>query len=48
VAAYALDQANGRSWIGALTAVTVLTIGPVGVGTRVQPWPSSSAGGWST
>jgi hypothetical protein len=31
-----MDPANDRSWIGALTAVNVLTQGPVGVGTRVE------------
>jgi uncharacterized protein YndB with AHSA1/START domain len=36
VARYAMDPSNDRSWIGALTGVTVLTAGPVGVGTRVE------------
>jgi hypothetical protein len=36
VAAYAMDPANDRSWIGALTGVTVLSPGPMGVGTRVE------------
>ena len=36
VAAYAMDPSNDRSWIGALTSVTVRTQGPVGVGTRVE------------
>jgi hypothetical protein len=36
VAGYAMDPANDRAWIGALTAVRVLTAGPVGVGTRVE------------
>jgi len=36
VAAYVMDPSNDRSWIGALTGVTVLTQGPIGVGTRVE------------
>lgn len=36
VAAFAMDPANDRRWIGALTDVRVLTDGPVAVGTRVQ------------
>jgi hypothetical protein len=36
VAAFAMDPANDRRWIGALTEVRTLTDGPVGPGTRVQ------------
>lgn len=36
VAAYVMDPANDRSWIGALTEVNVLTDGPIGTGTRVE------------
>ena len=36
VAAFAMDPANDREWIGALTDVNVVTEGPVGVGTRVE------------
>jgi uncharacterized protein YndB with AHSA1/START domain len=36
VAAFAMDPANDRRWIGALTQVTKLTDGPVGPGTRVE------------
>lgn len=36
VAAYAMDPANDRAWIGALTSVRVLGEGPVGVGTQVE------------
>lgn len=36
VAAYAMDPANDRDWIGALTRVEVLGDGPVGPGTRVR------------
>jgi hypothetical protein len=36
VAAYAMDPANDRSWITALTEVNVLTPGPIGNGTRVE------------
>ena len=35
VAAFAMDPANDRRWIGALTEVEVLTEGPVAPGTRV-------------
>lgn len=36
VAAVAMDPANDRRWIGALTEVNKLTEGPVGRGTRVE------------
>ena len=36
VARYAMDPANDRSWIGALTDVEVLTDGPFGAGTQVR------------
>ncbi len=36
VAAYAMDPANDREWIGALTRVEVLGDGPVRPGTRVR------------
>ncbi|HEX8066486.1 MAG TPA: SRPBCC family protein [Thermoleophilaceae bacterium] len=36
VAAFAMDPANDRRWIGALTSVRTLTDGPVGPGTRVE------------
>ena len=36
VAAYAMDPANDRDWIGALTHVEVLGNGPVGPGTQVR------------
>ncbi|HEX4759668.1 MAG TPA: SRPBCC family protein [Thermoleophilaceae bacterium] len=36
VAAYAMDPANDRDWIGALTRVEVLGDGPVAPGTRVR------------
>jgi uncharacterized protein YndB with AHSA1/START domain len=36
VAAYAMDPANDREWIGALTRVEVIGDGPVGPGTRVR------------
>lgn len=36
VAAYAMNPQNDRTWIGALTEVSVLTDGPVGHGTRVE------------
>jgi hypothetical protein len=36
VAAFAMDPANDRRWIGALQSVTKLTDGPVGPGTRVE------------
>jgi uncharacterized membrane protein len=36
VAAFAMDPANDRRWIGALESVRVLTDGPVGPGTRVE------------
>jgi hypothetical protein len=36
VAAVAMDPANDRRWIGALTEVNKLTEGPVGPGTRVE------------
>jgi uncharacterized protein YndB with AHSA1/START domain len=36
VAAYAMDPANDRSWIGGLTEVEVLTSGPVGRGSQVK------------
>jgi uncharacterized membrane protein len=36
VARFAMNPANDREWIGALTSVRTLTDGPVGVGTRVE------------
>jgi hypothetical protein len=36
VAAFAMDPANDRDWIGALTDVNVLTGTPIGAGTRVE------------
>jgi hypothetical protein len=36
VAAYAMNPANDRDWIGALTEVEVIGDGPVGQGTRVR------------
>lgn len=36
VAAFAMDPANDRRWIGALTEVNQLTDGPVGPGTQVE------------
>jgi hypothetical protein len=36
VAAFAMDPANDRRWIGALTEVRKLTDGPVGPGTQVS------------
>ena len=36
VAAFAMDPANDRAWIGALDSVRTLTDGPVGVGTQVE------------
>jgi uncharacterized protein YndB with AHSA1/START domain len=36
VAAFAMDPANDRRWIGALSEVNKLTDGPVGPGTRVE------------
>ena len=36
VAAFAMDPANDRRWIGALTEVNVLTEGAVGPGTQVE------------
>jgi hypothetical protein len=36
VAAFAMDPANDRRWIGALSEVNVLTDPPIGPGTRVE------------
>jgi Polyketide cyclase / dehydrase and lipid transport len=36
VAGFAMDPANDRRWIGALTDVRVISDGPVGPGTRVE------------
>jgi hypothetical protein len=36
VAAFAMNPANDRQWIGALRCVRTLTDGPVGAGTRVE------------
>jgi uncharacterized membrane protein len=36
VAAFAMDPANDRRWIGALSEVNVLTDGPIGPGTQVE------------